>query len=86
MAAALCRGKTFIDQITLTHYRRHTGEKPCEYAGCAKHFGRLSTLLEHWRMHRGKWPFQCAQCGRCFGCLSTLLEHPRTHTSEKPFQ
>jgi len=85
---------TPIIRSRLTPFRRRrsasgtTTLHVCPYAGCTKHYTKLSHLRIHVRTHTGERPHPCTWpgCQWRFARSDELTRHYRKHTGYRPFQ
>ena len=74
-----CNHRSKFKWNTVTHYRRHTGEKryKCDY--CPKRFYDSQSCKNHVRTHTGEKPFNCPDCDFKAGQLGSIYQHRRNH-------
>ena len=74
-----CNHRSKFKWNTVTHYRRHTGEKryKCDY--CPRRFYDSQSCKNHVRTHTGEKPFNCPDCDFKAGQLGSIYQHRRNH-------
>ncbi|XP_061258557.1 zinc finger protein with KRAB and SCAN domains 5 isoform X1 [Bos javanicus] len=74
-----------FSEVTYTHKKPSTGERPHKCNECGKSFIQSAHLIQHQRIHTGEKPFRCDECGKSYNQRVHLTQHQRVHTGEKPY-
>ena len=74
-----CNHRSKFKWNTVTHYRRHTGEKRYKCDFCPRRFYDSQSCKNHVRTHTGEKPFNCPDCDFKAGQLGSIYQHRRNH-------
>ena len=74
-----CNHRSKFKWNTVSHYRRHTGEKRYKCDFCPRRFYDSQSCKNHVRTHTGEKPFSCPDCDFKAGQLGSIYQHRRNH-------
>ena len=72
--------------LTPSHMKTHSGEKPHKCEQCPFATSRPDVLRAHRTRHSGERPRKCDQCDYATSHLDSLKTHRKKHTGEEPLK